>query len=685
MFFRPKPAPVSLIEKAMTAAAEGALAVSVVDEAGTFVQVNATYAGLLGYTVEELLGQPIATVLDPEEATPAARARFWAALRAGKALRATSARRSKGGKRIWIEATHIPVADASGKIAYSAVVSVDVTEKMRETKHMEAQLAAIGRSSARIEFDLEGKVIDVNEMFLQLMGYTRAEVIGQHHAMFVPEDIVASNYYKRFWEGLRAGDFHSDRFQRVTRAGERIWLQGSYSPVHDLDGNLVAVIKLAHDVTEDFLRAADTAGMIAALNLSLAVIEFDLNGKVLHANSNFEQALGYTEYEIIGRHHAMFLSPEERDSPAYVAFWDDLRRGVPKVAEFRRIAKSGDSVWIQASYNPIIGPNGTPLKVVKFATDVTARKMAIIAFQAAITALSAGALDDRLERPMTPEFEALRQDFNLAIDRMAELVGAILASAQTIRAETESLSGASAELGRRTETQAASLEETAAAINQLASSVESSSAGARNAAGAVSKARARSRAGRSVVEQTISAMSEIARGSEQISRITAVIDDIAFQTNLLALNAGVEAARAGETGRGFAVVASEVRALAQRSSEAAREIAELIETSGRQVRQGVDLVNESGQALGEIDTLVAEVDTLVQAIASSATEQATGLGEVSSAVNQLDQVTQQNAAMFEESAAAVAMLRDQAGQLAAQGAAFRIGSTPVSERDRLAS
>jgi methyl-accepting chemotaxis protein len=575
----------------------------------------------------------------------------------------------------------VPVTGADGKVTQIVNFASDVTEKTKVTNRLEAMISAISGSSAVIEFTTDGTVIAVNEVFLKVVGYTREEVVGRKQSMFMPPDAAEDG---SFWNELRAGRFVAGEFKRMAKGGREIWLRATYTPVRDFDGTLTGVVEIAQDVTTSKTAALDAAGQLAALNRSMAVIEFDMSGKVLTANDLFLNALGYSLPEIIGRQHAIFVRADERDGPSYAKFWNELRQGIPQVAEFLRISKTGQDVWIQASYNPILDAEGRPYKVVKFATDVTPRKNAILDFQKAIAALSAGELDHRLDRPMAEEFETLRRHYNDAIGRIAELVGSILESAQAVRGETESLSGASAELSRRTETQAASLEETAAAINQLASSVESSSSGARNAAGAVSKARKRSTEGRKVVEQTISAMNDIARSSEQVSRITSVIDDIAFQTNLLALNAGVEAARAGETGRGFAVVASEVRALAQRSSEAAREIAELIETSGRQVRQGVDLVNESGQALGEIDTLVAEVDTLVQAIASSAIEQSTGLGEISSAVNQLDQVTQQNAAMFEESSAAVSVLREQAGQLTAQGAVFRIGG-PEADPIRYAS
>ncbi|WP_339114787.1 methyl-accepting chemotaxis protein [Thioclava sp. GXIMD2076] len=290
----------------------------------------------------------------------------------------------------------------------------------------------------------------------------------------------------------------------------------------------------------------------------------------------------------------------------------------------------------------------------------------------ALSGMSRGDLTVVLRETFPDSYEGLRRDFNAAIENMAQMAGAIRASAFRLEAETMQIDQASSELGRRTETQAASLEETAAAMNQMSSSVSNALENARNASAAVGRTLQTASDGQHVVQDTVSAMAEIEKSSEQINRITSVIDDIAFQTNLLALNAGVEAARAGEAGRGFAVVASEVRALAQRSSEAARDISQLLSTSEVQVRSGVEQTNRSSQALSQIEALIREVDGMVRSIEAGASEQAAGVAEITNAINQLDQVTQQNAAMFEQNSAAVQAMSSETVALKQEVSVFRL-------------
>jgi methyl-accepting chemotaxis protein len=287
--------------------------------------------------------------------------------------------------------------------------------------------------------------------------------------------------------------------------------------------------------------------------------------------------------------------------------------------------------------------------------------------------LSAGDLLFRLDMPFGREYETLRVDFNAAMEKMQETLQAIAATTQAVRAGSGEITQASDDLSRRTEQQAASLEQTAAALDQITATVRKTSENANEARTTVSSAKADAERSGVVVKDTVTAMNGIETSSRQISNIIGVIDEIAFQTNLLALNAGVEAARAGDAGRGFAVVATEVRALAQRSADAAKEIKTLISASGREVESGVRLVGETGRALERIVEQVARLNTLIGDIAGSAAEQATGLAQVNSAVNQMDQVTQQNAAMVEQSTAASHSMAREATTLSTLIGQFKIG------------
>jgi len=297
-----------------------------------------------------------------------------------------------------------------------------------------------------------------------------------------------------------------------------------------------------------------------------------------------------------------------------------------------------------------------------------------------LSKLSAGVLTHRIDQAFTPAYEKLRGDFNDAIGQLQETLKVVATNTAGITSGTDEIAQASDDLSRRTEQQAASLEETAAALDQITATVKKTAVSARGASEAIGAARTEAVHSGEVVSDAVEAMGQIEQSSKQISQIIGVIDEIAFQTNLLALNAGVEAARAGEAGRGFAVVASEVRALAQRSAEAAKEIKALISASSQQVGRGVGLVGETGTALQSIVAKVAEIDLLVTEIAASAQEQASGLTQVNTAVNQMDQVVQQNAAMVEEATAATHSLKRDATELKRLISRFQVGGPGSASR-----
>ena len=428
----------------------------------------------------------------------------------------------------------------------------------------------------------------------------------------------------------------------------------------------------------------DYNNQMEAISRVQAIISFTPAGEIITANENFLNAVGYTLQEVVGKHHSIFVSPDYVKSPDYAEFWRDLREGRFRTDEFVRYGKGGKQVVLNASYNPILDEKGKVTKIVKFATDVTARVHAVDTLGNALRELAEGNLVQRVETPFPTNLEKLRHDFNDSVSQLENTIRSLGNNAAVIAAGSEEIRSSADSLSKRTEQQAASIEETAAALEEITTTVADSTRRAEEAGQLVAKTRQNAERSGGVVKQAIGAMGEIEKSSSDIGNIIGVIDDIAFQTNLLALNAGVEAARAGDAGKGFAVVASEVRELAQRSASAAKEIKALITKSGEQVKSGVSLVGLTGEALEDIVVQVQDINRNVEAIVESAREQATGLKEINAAVNSMDQSTQQNAAMVEESNAASHTLASEADSLNALLRQFKISGSgnPVSSSRR---
>ncbi|MGJ5178458.1 PAS domain-containing protein [Bradyrhizobium oligotrophicum] len=263
-----------------------------------------------------------------------------------------------------------PLRNPDGSRAGTVVEWSDASIRLLNLDYS-AQVAAIGRSQAVIEFNMDGTITTANDNFLNTLGYTLPEIQGKHHSMFVAPDERNGAAYREFWAALNRGEYQAAEYKRIGKGGKEVWIQASYNPIFDEKGKPFKVVKFATDVTAQKLRNADLAGQIEAIGKSQAVIEFKLDGTIVDANQNFLNALGYTLPEIKGRHHSMFVDAAERESAAYRDFWAALNRGEYQSSEYKRIGKGGREVWIQASYNPILDLNGKPFKVVKYASDVT--------------------------------------------------------------------------------------------------------------------------------------------------------------------------------------------------------------------------------------------------------------------------------------------------------------------------
>jgi len=363
---------------------------------GQVVDANDNFLRIFGYERNEIVGKHHRMFCEPSYVDSDDYAELWKKLGRGELHAAEFKRLAKGGREIWLRASYNPVLDKDGKPIKVVKFATDVTASKLQNAEFESKVRAIDRAQAVIEFELNGTVLTANQNFLTTFGYTLDEVAGKHHRIFCDPSYAKSPEYAEFWQKLGRGEYTSGEFKRLAKDGSAIWLQASYNPIFDLDGKPLKVVKFASDVTAATLQNADYEGKVQAISRAQAMIEFGLDGTILAANENFLEVFGYSLGEVAGKHHRMFCEPGYSSTPEYAEFWQKLGRGVYESGEFKRMAKDGSEVWLQASYNPIFDVEGKPLKVVKFASDITdevqKRSLALLEMSTPVTKIWDGVL-----------------------------------------------------------------------------------------------------------------------------------------------------------------------------------------------------------------------------------------------------------------------------------------------------
>lgn len=502
-------------------------------------------------------------------------------------------KRRKNGKTVFKKGENDMEHFENGTSGYDsdqAFGAEEESDQERKLADYAGQLAAIHKSQAVIEFELNGTIRHANDNFLHTTGYSLDEIVGKHHRIFMDEDDKNSPGYKDFWRRLARGEYQAGEFRRIGKGGREVWIQASYNPILDTEGRPFKVVKYASDITEQKLRNADYVGQIDAISKSQAVIEFKLDGTIVQANDNFLRTLGYSLSEIQGRHHSMFVEDSYRVSPEYRDFWQRLARGEYQSGEYKRLGKGGKEIWIQASYNPIMDMSGRPFKVVKYASDTTEQT--------------------RMKLVLKETMEGVVRTSHALSSASEELMATsrgMTKTAEETSVQANVVSAASEQVSKNVQTVATGTEEMSASIREIATNASEAAKIANHAVG--------------VARNTNEIVTKLGSSSSEIGKVVKTINSIAEQTNLLALNATIEAARAGEAGKGFAVVANEVKELAKETARATEEIAQKISAIQDDTTGAI-------RAISEIGTIIDKVNDISNTIASAVEEQTATTNEI---------------------------------------------------------
>lgn len=355
---------------------------------GTILSANERFFSIFNYQPTDIIGEKHCRLLSEDEASCEEYTRFWNGLSAGEYVSGEFRRVDSRGNDIWLQGVYSPVFDPAGRPTKIVLYASDITANKLKQVDYEWQIKAIHKSNIAVTFDIYGTILDANDVFLEATGYALHEIVGNHHRIFVESTHSHGTSFAKFWNDLQQGKHRVGTYRRKRKDGSAIWLQATYNPIFDASGKVMKIVKYASEVTAERLIQADHQGQIAAINNVQCVASFDMDGILLDANENFLNATGYKFSDVRGRHHRMFVDPRVTDTEEYKEFWAGFSRGQTRSGEFKRLCKDGSEIWLQATYTPILDMNGKPFKVVKYASDVTAEKLAEVDYRGQIEAIN---------------------------------------------------------------------------------------------------------------------------------------------------------------------------------------------------------------------------------------------------------------------------------------------------------
>ena len=567
-----------------------------------------------------------------------------------------------------------------------------IQEELEQSQQRNKQLqAAIDTGFATIEFLPDGTILTANANFCKVMEYSEDEVVGKHHRIFCDPKYTNSAEYANFWAELAQGRINAGEFERVTQEGKRVWLNASYTPVKDADGHVMKVTKIATDITDMVAARLQGENVKAAVDTGWAFIEFDPTGIILSVNRNFLSVLGYSEEkEVVGQHHQIFCEEEYARSGAYKKFWSDLAAGQIQSGEFKRQTRTGEEVWINASYTPIKDFNGNVVKVIKIAADISALKMPILQVRDIIASMAQGDLTRQFDMTAEGYVQEMGDALNVAIENLNALLGnigknaglvadassGVLEKSESAKNNTAEVASAIAQMAKGAQDQALKTDESSKLVEQVKTSSSDMEEKANSIYQTAEKGQQRCENGLKTIKNLIKNMdgindsatvtsesiSILTQRAEEIGRTLNVITDIAAQTNLLALNAAIEAARAGDAGRGFAVVAEEIRKLAEDSRRSAIDIEKIIgdvqkdtqsaskaiETMSSSVKDGNVATQEASVIFEEIAQASSDTLNFSKKIQEATSAQKSSIDTVAKNIEQIVVVAEETAAGSEE-------------------------------------